>query len=150
MRGNEVERAHFGTEGEPILCKDGFARRVLRYDAHGVPVDRMHYDAAGQPMHTEVIIRSVQPNQQAHGLGFQPGDVLLTYEGREIVNFAQFNNTRRGERPGDKPRPLKIRRGDKEITVLVSPGKLGITLGDQLRPATSERTASPAPEKNRK
>ena len=50
-RGNVIEVAYFGTDGQPSLRKDwGMARVTYRHDQRGNIVDRVHFGVDGQPI----------------------------------------------------------------------------------------------------
>jgi S1-C subfamily serine protease len=73
----------------------------------------------------------VQPGSQAERLGIRVGDVLLTYDGKDVVNTIQFNRLRRAQDQLKAPRELKVLRGKRTLTIAVSPGLLGVTMVDR-------------------
>ena len=48
-RGNEIESAFFGTDGEPCLHKDGIAKRVRKYDDRGYLIEQAFFGTDGKP-----------------------------------------------------------------------------------------------------
>ena len=77
------------------------------------------------------VVRAVYPDGQGQRIGLQAGDVLVRYDGKEVKSMTCLVSGRRLEKATDKPRELVVERKGKRITVLVSPGLLGVELRDQ-------------------
>jgi hypothetical protein len=137
-RGNLTELAYFGADGRPALHKDGFARLTRRYDKHGTLIDEAFFGLDGRPLRLQVSVESLVPGGQAQRLGLRAGDVLLSYDGQEVVNRARLTRQRLTERPTDAPRELKVLRAGEIRTFAVSAGLLGVML--------AQRAAPPVPE----
>ena len=81
-----IEEAYFGTEGEPVVSEDGYARIVKVYDALGRVVEWAHFGVQG-----EKVIGTKEDYHRAR--------VVLDERGNRL-EFAAFG-------PDDKPVLLK-------------------------------------------
>ncbi len=48
--GETIETAFFGTDGQPIKQKHGYARIIDRYDDYGALVERAYFGVNGEPV----------------------------------------------------------------------------------------------------
>ena len=69
----------------------------------------------------------------------QPGDILVRYDGGPVTQTFRFIAGRQAEAKTDKPRPLVILRKDKELTVQVAPGLLGVQPSDVVSKANAPK-----------
>ena len=81
----------------------------------------------------------IVPGGQAKAIGLEPGDTILSYDGKDGLNLATF--TRAVQAPGEGTRELRILRRGEVLTFQVQPGKLGIRLVD--RAMQGEKTPNP-------
>ena len=81
-------------------------------------------------MAAEVVINQVVPGGQAAKIGAQPGDVIVSYNGVDIID--QFQLIELVDSGPDSARSLVVDRSGKRIERAVQRGKLGIAL--QVRP----------------
>ena len=49
-RDNQIERAFFGLQGQPVVLKDGFARWTARFDDCGHRLEEAYFGVDGKPM----------------------------------------------------------------------------------------------------
>jgi YD repeat-containing protein len=130
-RDNRVETVYFDEEDRLVRGPDGYARWLVDYDDRGRPKAASVFDADGAPMRIRACITEVVPGSQGARLGLCKGDILLTYDGREIPDTLQFIQGRKGEKPTDAPRELRLRRDRETLTIKVRPGLIGIGIGDR-------------------
>jgi YD repeat-containing protein len=133
-RGNQTEEAYYGLDGKPTRLKNGYARLTWKYNDQKQQIDKAAFDADGQPVPLEVYLREVSPGGRAERLGLRVGDVLVSSAGRPVQNSARFAHGRRTEQPDDAPRTLEVLRQGQQLAFAISPGLLGIRLGDRARP----------------
>jgi S1-C subfamily serine protease len=81
----------------------------------------------------------IVPGGQAKAIGLEPGDTILSYDGKAGLNLATF--LRAVQVPGEGTRELRILRRGEVLTFQVQPGNLGIRLVD--RAMQGEKTPSP-------
>jgi predicted Ser/Thr protein kinase len=132
--GRNTETALFDTEGKPCTHPDGHHRWVARFDERGHEVGRTYYDTAGRELKTIPYIATVEPGRKAVELGLKAGDVILSYAGKAMTQYADFTTLRGAEPTDGAPKELVVRRGGEEVKVLIPPGMLGITLKNRLVP----------------
>ena len=134
-----TEEAYFDEDGRPTRHKDGYARLTKEYDGEGDPLNITYYGIDGDPITTHLMAEEIDPGGQAEAIGLEPGDTILSYDGKDGLNLATF--TRAVQAPGEGTRELRILRRGEVLTFQVQPGKLGIRLVD--RAVQGEKTPSP-------
>jgi len=137
-RGNMIEEAYFDEADHPVNSAAGYARVTAEYDERDQPSQRTYYGAGGETLVPRAIIQTVTPGSAADKLGLKPGDVILTYGGKDVTNYAAFTSERSHEAPADAPKELVVGRDGNRLTVRVAPGLLGITLRDGFQPAPAK------------
>ena len=85
-RGNMTEAAYFDEQGRPILHKDGYTRLTKEYDAEGDPLNVTYYGLDGNPITTHLMATEIVPGGQAKAIGLEPGDIILSYDGKAGLN----------------------------------------------------------------
>jgi serine/threonine protein kinase len=162
-RGNQVEQAFFGKGGKPVGVAEGYVRWSARYDARdrcrektfqgydprlgyvrevrrysttGTWLDSAYFDEAGRSVRTGVVISEVAGASQGQRVGLRVGDVVLSYDGRAIVNTPRFIAAVRQRAAGGRPGQvvLRVRRQGKEQDFSLAPGPLGVVLEDRVVP----------------
>ena len=138
-RGNITEMAFFDEAGQPTRHKDGYTRLTKEYDEEGALLNSRYYGIDGDPITTHLMAEEIVPGGQAKAIGLEPGDIILSYDGKDGLNRATF--IRAVQAPGEGTRELRILRRGEVLTFQVQPGKLGIRLVD--RAMQGEKTPSP-------
>jgi YD repeat-containing protein len=133
-RDNQVEAAFFDAEGKPTLLKKGYARWTARYDERDVRIDQTYYDTTGSVLPVRVRVTQVLAKSQAEKAGLQVKDVVVSYDGEPITGLPQFLHAVRRRAAGEKSGPVRlaVRRGEKEVTVEVRPGPVGLILQEDV------------------
>jgi S1-C subfamily serine protease len=129
-RGNVTERAYFGVDGLPCLRKDGYHKDVKKYDEHGNVTERSIFGTDGKAVRLMVVVDAVTPNSVADALGLKQGDVLLSYRGQKCRSVAWFLAACKADSKKPDAAEIAVQRGQKQFTLQVKPGLLGIDLVD--------------------
>ncbi len=80
-----------------------------------------------------LFVTNVGPNSEAATRGLDRGDVLLRYGGVPLLSGAQLRDLEKAfERRGSVSVDIEAVRGQRELTVSASPGRLGITVSPLL------------------
>jgi hypothetical protein len=58
----------------------------------------------------------------------------MTYGGKEVVNTIKFINAKGAEGKNDKPKELRVLRGEKLLTLRAPSGLLKVEVGDVVSP----------------
>jgi YD repeat-containing protein len=127
-RGNRIEFAYFGPDDKPILCKDGFARLRWIRNAQGTEVDMAAFDTDSKPLPLRTMLDQVTRGGLADRIGLKVGDVLSTYDGREVADYVHFFQQRNAEDQKAAAKKLTILRNGKTLPFDLPPGDLGATL----------------------
>ena len=138
-RGNMVEANFLDEAGRPARHKDGYARLTKQYDEEGALLNITYYGIDGDPVTTHLMVAEIVPDGQAKAIGLEPGDIILSYDGKDGLNQTTFN--RAVQAPGEGTRELHILRHGAVLTFQVQPGKLGIGIVD--RAVQGEEKPSP-------
>ena len=101
-----------------------------RYDARGNIIERSYFDESGKRVPTRLVVVEIPPGGQAESIGLKPGDSILSYGGREVLNTGIIS--RAVQVPGVESRELRISRDGKVLTFQVRPGKLGVRFEDHV------------------
>jgi WD40 repeat protein len=143
--GQMTEMAYLDEAGKPARHRDlGYARATFTGDGKNT-VDAAYFDRDDSPLRVRVVIKTVNPDSQGERLGLKPGDIVLSYDGKEILNTFRFISGRRDEREGEGPRELVILREGQRLTFSIKPGLIGVVLEDRALPEARE--AQPEPVK---
>jgi serine/threonine protein kinase len=132
--GKVVELAYFAGDRPAVSRVTGYARRTAVYDDQGNWIDTTCFDVDGRPVPTRVVIKDVERGGPGARLGLKAGDVLLTYDHRDVVNVPRFMSARRSEPADSPPKELGVLREGKELPLQVPHGRLGIDLEDRVVP----------------
>jgi hypothetical protein len=136
-RGRQIEGSFFDESGKLVRNKNGYARVVNTYDDRGNCTDSAYFDHEGEPVRCRTIIREIIPGGQAERIGLKAGDIVMTYDKKDVINMWRFIDAKRGERPAEKPeKELIILRDGKRLTFLVAPGPLQTSFEDRVVPET--------------
>ncbi len=73
----------------------------------------------------KVVITEIIPGSPAEKLGLREGDVMLSYDGRKILDFHVLPYMTAST--GGPARELCVRRAGQELTVSAPSGRLGIS-----------------------
>lgn len=124
--GPSIERGNLLAVGDP----------VFRREAHQTVDPELDHGA---------VVTTVLPGSNAARNGLMPGDVILTYGGAKVLNASSIGSAIAArlarEEPSDpesmtqasnsRPQiPVSVWRDDGNIEIMVSPGKLGVTLNE--------------------
>ena len=83
-----------------------------------------------------MVITEVIHGGQGERIGLKAGDVVMSYDKKEVMNSARFIDARRGEGPGEKSRELIVLRDSRSLTFAVAPGLLQTRVEDRVIPET--------------
>ena len=90
----------------------------------GTLLNVTYYGIDGDPVTTHLMAAEIVPGGQAKAIGLEPGDTILSYDGKAGLNSATL--IRAVQVPGEGTRELRILRRGEVLTFQVQPGKLGI------------------------
>ncbi len=135
-RSNKKEVSYWSADDKLTLFKDGYARATYTYDDFDSRVDAAYFDREGRPVQTQAVIVRVTTGMQGQVL--KVGDILETYDGKPVVNWARFIHTRQAEREGDPPRQLVVLREGKRLSFTFRPGDLGVDMEDRVLPRPAQ------------
>jgi len=141
-QGNVREASYFGSNGRAGRGAYGYTKRKLVYDDLQREIARTYLDENDKPVRTQVAVVEVTPDSKAQRLGLQEGDIILTYDGEEVVNVRKFQDleTARSERQ----RELRILRNANMLLIMIDPGRLlGLDYNDKV-PSSSQQSGPPA------
>ena len=97
-------------------------------------------ESLGLPKHTGALVASVTPNGPAAQAGIKAGDVVLTFDGKEVNEMRRLPRVV-AETPVEKRVPVTIWRGGKQETLQVKVGELeAAEESGQLANAPQDRT----------
>jgi serine/threonine protein kinase len=139
---NVIEYVYFDASGKPTRRKDGFAKVTYKYDSSGNQTDASFFDPEGKPVRCRVVISEITSGGPGERIGLKVGDILMTYDKQEVINFSSFRLGRLAERPGEKLKELVVVRKGKSLTLLVPPGPLQVSMEDRVVP---EKDLRPQP-----
>jgi serine protease Do len=97
-------------------------------------------DAMGVPERHGVLVASVSPKGPAAGAGIEPGDVILSFNGKAVATPRDLSRTVAATRPGAKA-TVELLRGGKTRTVTAEVAKLEPR---QAGAATEQEEAAPS------
>jgi WD40 repeat protein/Tfp pilus assembly protein PilF len=78
----------------------------------------------------QVEVQKIIPDSQAEAVGLLAGDILLTYDGKAVINTSEFIKGREQERKDGVPKKLTVLRQGKTLSFDISYGKMGAELKD--------------------
>ena len=108
------------------------------YDQRGYTLTEAYFGVDNEPLPVEVWLSQVTPCGLGEQLGLRVGDILKTYNGKEVTSAAPFTSGRRAE-PRDGPaRELVVLRDGKALRIMLSPGLLDIVLTTRVRTAEKQ------------
>jgi serine protease Do len=96
------------------------------------PVPREGFEDFGLKSRTGAIVGQVIPGSAAAKAGLEPGDVILEFNGKPVVNNAELVKMVVGTRPGTVV-PVKILRNRQERTLSVTVDELDLEAEQGLR-----------------
>jgi hypothetical protein len=108
------------------------------FDDHDTQTDAAYFDVDNKPVRTRVVLTLVKVGWQGEMRGLEVGDVLESYDGKPVVNWARFTRLRERERVGDPPRQLVVLRKGKRLRFTFRPGLLGTNMADRVLPEQKE------------
>jgi YD repeat-containing protein len=134
-RGKVVQIVFFDPDDRLVQTVEGYAMIRAAYDDLGRETSREFLDVNGAPVHTWVAIRAFEPGSNGQRLGFQVGDLLLSYDGEDVGNTHMFSELELVR--GEGRRELRIQRQGQVVTIDVPPGRLqGLDLVDRVPSAS--------------
>jgi len=140
--GFEETAEYYGADDRLMNGPKGYARIVVARDDADKQTGATYFDRDGRRLRRTVVLKTVEAGSAGDQKGLKPGDVLIRYDGLEIVDMAHFVTGRAGEGPGGE-HILGVRRGDKELEFRVSPGPLSIQMREAFLPAAASPDDKP-------
>src|SRR5262249_24425021 len=121
-RGNVSQIAYFGPNDQPVRTSLGWATVRYSYDGLGRESKQEFFDVDGAPVFTRVAIKEVEPDSKAQRLELRVGDLILNYDGEEVIDTRVFYELELVK--GERPRELRIQRDGKILSLDVDAGRL--------------------------
>ena len=84
--GQPDRRAYFDEQGRPTRHKDGYTRLTKEYDGKGDLLNVTYYGIDGDRVPTHLMAAEIVPGGQAKAIGLEPGDTILSYDGKAGLN----------------------------------------------------------------
>jgi len=132
---HRVESAYMGIDGKPTMHRDGFARLNWKVDKKkDLICDMSAVDVKGDSVPLLALIVSVEADGRGASAGLKQGDIVVSYDGKEVDNYAQLLYALNTAPKTETSRELKIKRGNQTLTVIAPPLPLGVTFGARARP----------------
>jgi len=92
--------------------------------------DNLRKNIAGLENRLKVRVKEMTPDGIAMKMGIQLSDVFALYDGQVVLNSLNFVAGRNQEPKDSVPKILRVLREGKELTFMLSPGKIGAILED--------------------
>lgn len=103
------------------LMRDGRVRRSrLRVAGQTIPLDRRIVRGLGRTGPNAVLITEVQKEGPAHRAGVLSGDILLQFDGEELVGLDHLHKLLSGDRAQNEI-PIRILRKGKIVDAIITP-----------------------------
>jgi C-terminal processing protease CtpA/Prc len=131
-RGNRTVEEFYDPNVKPTLHKNCYHKLVATFDRLGQTTSITAFDTAGKPLRLEVFVTEVVPGGPSERLGIQVGDVLRTYDGKEVHDQAAFLYQRRLDNDPSAMKKLTIERSGKMLEFSIAPGILGIRMDSRV------------------
>src|SRR5262249_11492690 len=128
-RGRVIERAELDLDDSPIVQGDLPQRTQYEYDDNDQIIRTIYLDDGGREIPIDVIILNVFPGSVAERVQLQPGDRIVTYDGKRPVDVRSFVGLVVSTTGSVAPRVLVVRRDAKLLTFEVPSGRLGVEVG---------------------
>jgi hypothetical protein len=141
-RGNVTAEAFFGADDQPTHGRFGYCRAVFTYDAENRLTGSTYLDRAGTPVRTQVVYNG-ERRQLLGGGGFRAGDVLVSYDGKELRCARALLRLKRQEPRAAEPKELRILRDGQPLTLRVPTGPIPGLGGFAAPPLGVPPTTSP-------
>ncbi|MFM7148899.1 MAG: hypothetical protein ACKO23_03565, partial [Gemmataceae bacterium] len=129
-RANLVFEAFFDRDGQPTEGVFGYASARFTYDANDNLESSQYLDDQGNPVKTCVMWlyaserRRGRPASTDPASQLQAGDIILSYDGEELSCARIFSQRKRQESMTGAMKVLRVRRGDKVLTLQIPAGTL--------------------------
>ncbi len=120
-----VEWINGGPDGVVMEATLWLGLDLASVSDNGQRVKRL-LEALGVTATTGVIVVEVQADSPAEGAGIRPGDVIISIDGREILDLESYNQVRNLFAERRDPISVLIRTGSVENYVLVQPRENGV------------------------
>jgi serine protease Do len=109
----------------PALAQGGFDILTLRGPGSSIGVEISELDAEkakSSSVENGVVVNSVQPDTPASRAGFQPGDIMVEFDGETVRSVRQFRRLVEETRPGHVVKATVVRdRARRALTVTPEP-----------------------------
>jgi hypothetical protein len=135
---NPVELTFLDARDQPVRLKDGYSGWTAEYDAKGDWVGTSYFDADHKPVRTRAVITEVLPDSKAARVGLKVGDVLVSYDGKEVLLWQRIAAEKSSEPDGLQPKELRVLRDGKELAFRVPSGRLGMMGKDRALPGSAQ------------
>jgi len=163
--GHETEHAYFKS-GRLQMTSWGYAVLRAAYDDAGAPLVNTFFNereqliarcppshergefvpshgcisADSRPVVTRPIVVKVDPQSKAERIGLQAGDLIESYDGREVFRPAELIQLVRESGAGSHK--LTLRRGDRKLEFTIEQGRLGIGIDTRFQTEPGPQAAN--------
>lgn len=116
-----VREAHFGLQGEPILCAKRYHARVIQPDR------TLYYDLQGKAYPEAVMV--THSTDEVRAAGLREGDCILACDGTRVLGAAQFGRLKLDAYRQQRPIALQLWRKGRETTVTLPVDLVSSSIG---------------------
>lgn len=121
-RGRRLREELFEPTDRPMRGARGYASIEYVYDELGRDTGRVFRDVDGALLSTRVTVDKVEPGTKSQRVGLLAGDVVASYDGREIADTREFWELELVQ--GERPRQLVVQRAGRRLDLEVTAGRL--------------------------
>jgi YD repeat-containing protein len=124
--GALLEIAYLDQEGLPVNTPAGFSRAEFQLDGDGIATSASAYDAGGAPVSGRMALRVLSVDSSGVGAdkGLQPGDVLLSYDGRAVFNQESLTLIRQAAESRGDDVVIQVERQGRPLDPIPVPATL--------------------------
>jgi serine protease Do len=138
------------TSATPALAQGGFDILTLRGPGSSIGVEVSELDAEkakSSSVENGVMVNSVRPDTPAARGGFQPGDIVVEFDGETVRSVRQFRRLVEETRPGHEVKATVVRdRSRRALTVTPEPATAANTAPLSNLPALRALTVPAQPK----
>jgi eukaryotic-like serine/threonine-protein kinase len=135
LRGHQTEESYYGPKGEPVARQQGYGKVRWWYDELNRRKDAAYFDIEDRVVRVVAVVSAIKAGSGAERVGLKVEDVLLSYDGRPVINSIRFSLQREIEQARKEATQLVVRRHGEVLSFFVTPEKLaGADFEDRVVP----------------